>query len=64
MTELEHVKRQKAELQRALEDEVRAHAGCIAALKNIRNENERAKRQFTNVSNKLIEDACKVLDDN
>ena len=33
-----------------------------AALEIVREENNRAKRQFTNVSNKIIEDACSVLD--
>jgi hypothetical protein len=28
----------------------------------VREENDRAKRQFTNVSNKILDDACRALD--
>ena len=32
------------------------------ALQTVRAENDRAKRQFTNVSNKILDDACRALD--
>jgi hypothetical protein len=32
-----------------------------AALKTVREENDRAKRQFTNVSNKILDEACRIL---
>ena len=38
------------------------NAKLRAALEIVRQENNRAKREFTNVSNKIIEDACSVLD--
>jgi len=33
-----------------------------AALETVREENDRAKRQFTNVSNKILDDACRALE--
>ena len=33
-----------------------------AALQTVREENDRAKRQFTNVSNKILDDACRALE--
>ena len=33
-----------------------------AALQSVREENNRAKRQFTNVSNKILDDACRELE--
>jgi len=33
-----------------------------AALQTVRAENDRAKRQFTNVSNKILDDACRALE--
>ena len=33
-----------------------------AALETVRAENDRAKRQFTNVSNKILDDACRALE--
>ncbi len=33
-----------------------------AALQTVRAENERAKRQFTNISNKILDDACRALE--
>jgi chromosome segregation ATPase len=33
-----------------------------AALQTVREENNRAKRQFTNVSNKILDDACRELE--
>ena len=32
------------------------------ALQTVREENDRAKRQFTNVSNKILDDACRALE--
>jgi|KBSMisStaDraftv2_1062788.scaffolds.fasta_scaffold118812_2 hypothetical protein len=32
------------------------------ALQTVRAENDRAKRQFTNVSNKILDDACRALE--
>lgn len=32
-----------------------------AALQTVREENDRAKRQFTNVSNKILDEACRIL---
>jgi len=33
-----------------------------AALQTVREENDRAKRQFTNISNKILDDACRALE--
>jgi len=33
-----------------------------AALETVREENDRAKRQFTNISNKILDDACRALE--
>ena len=33
-----------------------------ASLQTVRAENDRAKRQFTNVSNKILDDACRALE--
>jgi len=33
-----------------------------AALQTVRAENDRAKRQFTNISNKILDDACRALE--
>ena len=33
-----------------------------AALQIVREENDRAKRQFTNVSNKILDEACRALE--
>ena len=33
-----------------------------SALQTVRAENDRAKRQFTNVSNKILDDACRALE--
>ena len=33
-----------------------------ASLQIVREENDRAKRQFTNVSNKILDDACRALE--
>ena len=33
-----------------------------AALETVRVENDRAKRQFTNISNKILDDACRALE--
>ena len=32
-----------------------------AALQTVREENDRDKRQFTNVSNKILDEACRIL---
>jgi chromosome segregation ATPase len=32
------------------------------ALQTVREENDRAKRQFTNVSNRILDDACRALE--
>jgi hypothetical protein len=47
-------------------DDAREAADLIkrlrAALQTVREENDRAKRQFTNVSNKILDDACRALE--
>ena len=45
-----------------LEDAAAEIERLRAALQTVRAENERAKRQFTNISNKILDDACRALE--
>ena len=57
-----------------LDDGIKRHPSAIkleaaaeierlrAALETVREENDRAKRQFTNVSNRILDDACRALE--
>jgi len=47
-----------AEIERLEADNERLRV----ALQTVRAENDRAKRQFTNVSNKILDDACRALE--
>jgi outer membrane murein-binding lipoprotein Lpp len=47
----------KAEIERLYEEIERLRA----SLQIVREENDRAKRQFTNVSNKILDEACRIL---
>ena len=54
----EEIKRLLGEIERLEADNERLRV----ALQTVRAENDRAKRQFTNVSNKILDDACRALE--
>jgi len=60
--EIERLREHIAALQLVATAHEAEVARLRAALQTVREENDRAKRQFTNVSNKILDDACRALE--